>query len=189
MCSLSDVIFPPQQTLWNEQLRNVIMQLNTEVNHAANSNDCKCTWLSWRFSAPGRGDDSSHTARLRTSFPLAPDWIRETQHKTENTPADPQPHQLSLNTPDNHHPLSQQNSICLCCGEDSKQRAICHTGEVEGFCLLLTSAARAHSLPSKYPNSKGQITQYWRLIHHQVKLKGCFDFWDCFPPSLLLAAA
>lgn len=84
------------------------MQQILEANHAANSNDCKRTWLSWRVSAPGRGDDSSHTARLRTSFPLAPDWIRQEENEREKKKLLLTPevtyttHQLSLNIPNTY---------------------------------------------------------------------------------------
>lgn len=93
-CLLLDVIFPPRKTLVNAQLSNITMQQHMEFNHAANSNDSKCTWLSWRLSAPVRGDVSSQTARLRTSFPLAPDCIREKERKTEKTPANLNLHKL-----------------------------------------------------------------------------------------------
>lgn len=130
-----DFFFPPRQTLLYAQLSNTIMQLNVEVNHAANSNDCKCTWLSWRFSAPGRGDDSSHTARLRTSFPLAPDWIKEREKKTENTIADHKSHQLF---PKNYYPHSQQIFNLPLMGILSNKPIWC-TGQAEGFFFCLYS--------------------------------------------------
>lgn len=107
---------------------------------------------------------------------------RERENKTENTPADPRSHPETPQTTTT--PPSQQNSICLRCGEDSTQRAICHTRGDGRFRFAFNQRARVHSLPPKYPHSKGQITRYWRLIQHQVKLKGSFGFWVCFSSPL-----